>query len=110
MKMKTTIGIQMKMMIDKLRKLGVQFKNDNMQSADILSGASSVVTGKVENYSRKEIKDAIESNGGKLSSSVSSKLDYLLAGDKPGSKLKKAQQLKTVKIISEKEFMDVLYV
>ena len=66
-----------------------------------------VITG---NYSipRDKMKSLIEANGGKNSSSVSGKTDYLLAGEKPGpEKIKKAESL-GIRIISESEFMDMI--
>lgn len=62
-----------------------------------------VLTGSLEKYSRDEASQVIEKLGGKTSSSVSKKTDYVLAGEDAGSKLKKAQEL-GVKIISEIEF------
>ena len=52
-----------------------------------------VVTGTLQNYSRKEIEDAIKLHGGKATGSVSKKTDYVVAGDDAGSKLDKARQL-----------------
>jgi DNA ligase (NAD+) len=49
-----------------------------------------------------------EANGGKLLSGVSSKLDYLVVGEDAGSKLEKAKKINSVKIINEKEFLDLL--
>ena len=60
-------------------------------------------TGTLTKYSRDEIKELIEQNGGKASSSVSKKTDYVLAGEEAGSKLAKAQEL-GVKVINEEEF------
>jgi len=68
-----------------------------------LAGKTIVVTGTLSKYSRDEIKELIELNGGKPSSSVSKKTDFLLAGEDAGSKLAKAQEL-GVKVISEEEF------
>ena len=59
-------------------------------------------------YSRDEIKELIEKNGGKNVSSVSNKTDYLVAGDKTGhAKLEKAQKL-NIKVISEDEFLNMI--
>lgn len=68
-----------------------------------LSGKTIVVTGTLKNYSRESIQTAIQQNGGRASSSVSKKTDYVLAGDEAGSKLEKAKQL-GVKVIDEAEF------
>ena len=62
-----------------------------------------VLTGSLEKYTRKEAEEIIEKFGGKTSSSVSKKTDYVLAGEDAGSKLTKAQNL-GVTVISEEEF------
>jgi DNA ligase (NAD+) len=64
---------------------------------------SFVVTGKLEGYTRTSIKERIQSLGGRVVGSVSSKTDYLLVGENAGSKFDKAQDL-GVTIITEKEF------
>jgi DNA ligase (NAD+) len=61
------------------------------------------LTGALESMTRDEAKDRIENAGGKVSGSVSGKTDYVLVGDKPGSKLDKARKL-GVKIIDEETF------
>lgn len=66
-----------------------------------------VATGKMENYTRDEIQMKLTSLGAKPSSSVISKTDYLIAGEKAGSKLEKAQQL-GVRILPEDEFESML--
>ena len=65
-----------------------------------------VLTGTLESYSRKELEEMIISAGGKTSSSVSKNTDYVIAGVKAGSKLKKAQEL-NIPILSEEEFMEL---
>ncbi len=72
-----------------------------------LAGKTIVVTGSLENFTRSQIEQTIKENGGKVSSSVSKKTDFVLVGKEPGSKLDKAQQLR-VKVIGEKEFMELL--
>ena len=72
-------------------------------TAGPLSGKTLVVTGTLENYTRNEIESLIEQHGGRVTSSVSKSTDYLVAGEKAGSKLDKAQQL-NVAVISEREF------
>ncbi len=71
------------------------------------SGKTVVLTGTLHNYSRTEAAQLIKERGGKVSSSVSSKTDFVIAGEDPGSKLDKARELK-VKILSEYEFEKVL--
>ncbi len=72
-----------------------------------LTNSSFLVTGTLSRYSRTQIKDIIEANGGKIISAVSKKLNYLVVGEKPGSKLAKAEAL-GVKIISETDFEEML--
>ena len=68
-----------------------------------LAGKTLVVTGTLEKYTREEIEALIEQHGGRAASSVSKKTDYLVAGEKAGSKLDKANKL-GVRVISEAEF------
>ena len=72
-----------------------------------LDGLTFVVTGTLEGYSRDEIHDLIERNGGKTSGSVSKKTSYVLAGVEAGSKLTKAQEL-GVKVIDLTEFLNMI--
>jgi DNA ligase (NAD+) len=72
-----------------------------------LFGKTFVVTGTLENFSRSQIEQTIKDNGGKISSSVSKKTDFVLAGAEPGSKLDKAQQL-GVKTINEEQFQKMI--
>jgi len=72
-----------------------------------LQGYTFVVTGTLPTLSRDEVKDMIRNNGGDVSSSVSKNTKYLLAGDSPGSKHKKAKDL-GVKILEESEFLNML--
>ena len=75
-------------------------------SNKLLEGKAFVITGTLSSK-RDEVKDSIESFGGKVSGSVSNKTDYVLVGDKPGSKYTKAQEL-GIPIISEEEFEEML--
>lgn len=97
--------------IERLRKAGLNFLSDEKEPekmSDALGGKSFVISGTFEKYERDELKDIIIANGGKVLSGVSAKLDYLLGGDGIGpSKLEKAEKL-GVKIISEKEFENML--
>ena len=70
-------------------------------------GLTFVLTGSLDNYTREEAGNIIENLGGKVSSSVSKKTSYVLAGDDAGSKLTKAQNL-GVTIITEKEFEEMI--
>lgn len=73
----------------------------------IFAGKTIVATGKLQNYTRDEIQMKIMSLGAKAASSVSKKTDYLIVGEKAGSKLAKAQQL-GVRILTEQEFEEML--
>ena len=66
-----------------------------------------VVTGTLPNYSREEIQDLIEKNGGKASGSVSKKTSYVVAGEAAGSKLAKAQSL-GVPVLTEQELLELI--
>ena len=70
-------------------------------------GKTFVLTGALSKYTRDEASSIIEKFGGKTSSSVSKKTDYVLAGEEAGSKLTKAESL-GVKIISEEEFEEMI--
>lgn len=76
------------------------------QKSNTLNGKSVLVSGVFESYSRKELKELIESQGGKFASSVSKNLSFILAGDKMGpSKKDKAEKL-GISLVSEKEFIE----
>ena len=76
-------------------------------TAGPLSGKTLVVTGTLEKYSREEIERLIEQHGGRATSSVSKSTDYLIAGEKAGSKLDKARKL-GVTILNEAEFENLI--
>jgi len=87
-----------------LKKAGVAFdKVSEVANSSALSGKKCVVTGTLQKYSRNDIERLIKSLGGKVQSAVSSNTDYLIAGEKAGSKLKKAKTL-GVTVLSEAEF------
>ncbi len=94
--------------IDDLKTAGVlTLYEAEEQKGNILDGLTFVLTGKLPTMSRDEAGALIESYGGKVSSSVSKKTDYVLAGDDAGSKLTKAQSL-GIKIIDEQQLNDML--
>lgn len=92
--------------IQKLRFAGVDLTYTKQTTDKRFEGMTFVLTGTLPTYSRDEASDIIERFGGKTSSSVSKNTDYVLAGEKAGSKLAKAEQL-GVKIIDEKEFISM---
>lgn len=91
-------------LIERLRNAGVNFTLKEQEgTSDLFNGLTFVLTGTLSKYTRNEATELIEKFGGKVSSSVSKKTNYLLCGEDAGSKLKKAQDL-GVKIISEDDF------
>jgi DNA ligase (NAD+) len=97
--------------IERLRQFGVQFEiveTFNPNATDKLAGKTFVVSGVFEKFSRDDLKKAIEDNGGKVGSSISTKTDFVIAGDNMGpAKLDKANQLK-IDIISENDFLEMI--
>jgi DNA ligase (NAD+) len=97
--------------IEKLKARGLQFTAEEKEvvlASEKLSGMSFIISGVFEKYSRDELKDIIEANGGKILSSISAKLSYLVAGDNMGpAKLEKANKL-NIPIISDEELMGML--
>jgi len=100
-----------KKIIDRLKTFGVQLEISADQLAnqtDKLKGQTFVVSGVFETLSRNELKKLIEDNSGKVSSSISSKTNYVVAGDKMGpSKRDKATTL-GIPIITEEDFLNLI--
>lgn len=97
-------------LISRLRNAGVNCKGEKVYKPDALlpfSGKTFVLTGALDNFTRDEAREYIEKLGGKTSSSVSKKTFAVIAGEKTGSKLTKAQQL-GVQILGEKELLELL--
>lgn len=97
--------------VEKLRAVGVQLaiNEDDLQLAsNVLEGKTFLFTGKLTEFSRDGAKEMVEQHGGKTISAVSSKLNYLVVGEKAGSKLKKAEALGTVTILTETEFLEMI--
>lgn len=96
-------------LIDELKEKGLQFEIQQREGAtNKLEGMVFVVSGVFDKFSRDELKKSIDDNGGKVSSSISGKTTYLVAGENMGpAKLKKAEKLE-VKIINEEEYLSLI--
>ncbi|MBG7611214.1 NAD-dependent DNA ligase LigA [Polaribacter sp. BAL334] len=98
-------------LMNRLKSYGLQLEVSEKQKenqSNILIGQVFVVSGVFHQMSRDELKKAIEDHGGKVSSSISKKTNFIIAGDNMGpSKLEKAQEL-GIEIISEKQFIDLI--
>ncbi|WP_156300487.1 NAD-dependent DNA ligase LigA [Streptobacillus canis] len=93
-------------LINEMKNIGFNFiyEKEQVLNNDFITNKKFLATGKFENFSREEIKDLIVKNGGIYLSSVSKNLDYLIVGEKAGSKLDKAEKL-GVKVLDEEEFL-----
>ncbi|MDA2927489.1 NAD-dependent DNA ligase LigA [Acidobacteria bacterium AH-259-G07] len=91
-------------LIEKLKKAGLQFQvaGETLKGEGSFSGRAFVITGTLPGFSRSQAAEFIESHGGRVTSSLSSKTDFLVVGEGPGSKLKKAEEL-GIAPISESE-------
>jgi DNA ligase (NAD+) len=100
-----------KQLIQELKDAGLQFETTRQAEAPAegpLTGKTFVVSGVFANYGRDEIKEVIARHGGKVTSSISSKLDYLLAGENMGPAKKQKAEAAGVLIITEVEFRDMI--
>lgn len=96
-------------LIKQLQDLGLNFAYEPEDMIEHeFNNKTFVITGKLQSYSREQAAQIIERHGGKVSSSVSAKTDYLLAGEDAGSKLKKAQSL-NINILDETTFKEMLH-
>jgi DNA ligase (NAD+) len=97
-------------LVDRLRAAGLQFEYQSTRpKGGPLKGLTFVLTGTLPNLSREEAKKLIETAGGKVSSAVSKKTNYVVAGAEAGSKLEKAQEL-GIKIVGEEQLLDLIKV
>ena len=96
-----------KKMIESLKEKGLNMKSLKRVEDSRFKGLTFVLTGSLPTLKRSEAGEIIESFGGKTSSSVSKKTDYVLAGEEAGSKLTKAESL-GIKIITEEEFLEMI--
>ncbi|MFN4076132.1 MAG: NAD-dependent DNA ligase LigA [Cloacibacterium sp.] len=98
-------------MIERLRSYGVQLeKGENTTEvlSTVLEGKTFLFTGKLSLFTREQAEEMVEKHGGKNISAVSKNLNYLVVGEKAGSKLKKAQDIGTITILDEQQFLDLL--
>ena len=96
-------------LINELKNIGVNmnYLGKNMGNNNLISGKKFVITGTIDGYGRKEIKEIIESFNGVVSESVSKNTDIVIVGDKPGSKYQDALRL-NIMIWDNKKTLEVL--
>src|SRR5436190_3044561 len=97
-------------LLEELEKIGLQLKSEkkDFTTGGNLAGQSFLFTGTLPTLKRSDAEAMVEKNGGQILGGVSAKLNYLVVGEDAGSKLDKAKKLNTVKIISEKEFLNMI--
>lgn len=95
--------------INELIEIGMnsQYEIQDRNTDNIFSGKTIVLTGKLVELTRNEAKEYLERLGAKVTGSVTSKTDYVIAGEKAGSKLAKAEQL-GIQVLGEDEFIDIM--
>ena len=94
-------------LIEKLRRRGLTFDEPRPKTTGALKGMTVVLTGTLERLTREQATELVENNGGKVTSSVSKKTSFVVAGTDAGSKLLKAQEL-GVRVIDEKELLNLV--
>ncbi len=98
-------------MIERLKSYGVQLikgENTTETVSNILEHKTFLFTGKLSLFTREQAEEIVEKHGGKNISAVSKNLNYLVVGEKAGSKLKKAQEIGSITILDEQEFLDLV--
>lgn len=97
-------------MIDELEKMGISLTNKKKERnfSGNLNGQTFLFTGTLPTLKRSEAEEMVEKNGGKVLGGVSSKLNYLVAGEDAGSKLEKAKKISSIQVISETEFLSLI--
>ena len=98
-------------LLDKIKELGIRSRADNVsiiKANEFFKDKAFVFTGALSSMTREEASAKVKSFGGKVSGSISSKTNYLVAGDKAGSKLQKAEKL-GVQVLHEQEFLEKIY-
>ncbi|WP_284464492.1 NAD-dependent DNA ligase LigA [Chryseobacterium sp.] len=99
------------LMIERLKSYGVQLEkgeSTNEVLSNVLEGKAFLFTGKLSLFTREQAEEMVEKYGGKNISAVSKNLNYLVVGEKAGSKLKKAQDIGTITILDEQQFLDLI--
>ncbi len=94
-------------LVEKLRRRGLNFEEPRQKTTGALKGMTVVLTGTLPTLSREQATESIEANGGKVTSSVSKKTSFVVAGTEAGTKLQKAQEL-GVRVIDEAELLRML--
>lgn len=95
-------------LINFLKQQGLQFETEIKATSGVLKGKTFLITGTLPNYDRKAMEELIIQHGGKLLSSVSKNLNYLIVGENAGSKLDKAKALRNVNLIDEQEMLHMM--
>ena len=99
------------LMIERLKSYGVQLEKGesaNEVLSNVLENKTFLFTGKLSLFTREQAEEMVEKHGGKNISAVSKNLNYLVVGEKAGSKLKKAQEIGTIKVLDEQGFLDLI--
>lgn len=99
------------LMLERLKSYGVQLEkgeNTNEVLSNVLEGKTFLFTGKLSLFTREQAEEMVEKHNGKNISAVSKNLNYLIVGEKAGSKLKKAQDIGTITILDEQQFLDLI--
>lgn len=99
------------LMLERLKSYGVQLEkgeSTNEVLSNVLDGKTFLFTGKLSLFTREAAEEMVEKHGGKNISAVSKNLNYLVVGEKAGSKLKKAQTIGTIEILDEQQFLDLV--
>jgi len=99
------------LMLERLKNYGVQLEkgeNTNEVLSNVLEGKTFLFTGKLSLFTREQAEEMVEKHNGKNISAVSKNLNYLIVGEKAGSKLKKAQDIGTITILDEQQFLDLI--
>ncbi len=99
-----------RILIQRLKNAGVQLEigEEAKPISNLLEGKTFLFTGSLTQFTREEAQKLVEQNGGKNISAVSKNLNYLIAGEKAGSKLKKAEALGSVQVLTENEFLEMI--